>query len=144
MASDSPMYLGMHTQGVFTYSLVYCSVCEMMLNGMDQYNDHVLRKKHKHNLKLRDGDGRPRDRRDKGLVIPRGTAIIIEQGVILRDATEQYMHRLYSNALLRSRLGCMRYLIRSQGEASSSAVTVEPPYPRRRHGGASQPQSQSW
>ena len=103
MASGSPLYLGMHTHGVFTYSPMYCPACEMWLNGMGQYNDHVLRKKHRNNLNKRVGHEQ-RDRRDKGLVIPRGTAIIIEQGAILSDATEQYMQRLYANALLRSRL----------------------------------------
>ena len=103
MASGPPMYLGMHTHGVFTYSPMYCPACEMWLNGMDEYNDHVLRKKHRNNLNKRVGHEQ-RDRRDKGLVIPRGTAIIIEQDAILRDATMQYLHRLYSNALLRARM----------------------------------------
>ena len=75
----------------------------MSYNGMGQYNDHARSKKHRHNLNKRIGHEQ-RDRRDKGLVIPRGTAIIIEQGAILSDATEQYMQRLYANALLRSRL----------------------------------------
>ena len=84
-------------------SAVYCPACDMWLNGMGQYNDHVLRKKHRNNLNKRVGHEQ-RDRRDKGLVIPRGTAVLIEQGAILSDATEQYMQRLYANALLRSRL----------------------------------------
>ena len=69
----------------------YCPVCEMLLNGMNQYG----------------ANGKPRvlkphGREDKGIVIPRGTAIIIEQGALLRDATMQYLCRLYSNALLRA------------------------------------------
>ena len=68
-------------------SAVYCPACDMWLNGMGQYNDHVLRKKHRQNLNKRVGHEQ-RDRRDKGFVIPRGTAIIIEQGAILSDATE--------------------------------------------------------
>ena len=135
---------------------MYCPACDMWLNGMGQYNDHVLRKKHRNNLNKRVGHEQW-VRRDKGLVIPRGTAIIIEQGAILSDATElghvgsasadasqlggcsamasgppmylgmhthgvftyspmycpaceisPVMHRLYSNALLRSRLGCSK------------------------------------
>jgi hypothetical protein len=66
---------------------VYCPACDMWLNGMGQYNDHVLRTKHRNRLNKRIGH-KQRDRRDKGLVIPRGTAIIIEQGAILSDATE--------------------------------------------------------
>ena len=97
MASGSPMYLRMHTHGVFTYSPVYCPACEMSYNGMGQYNDHARSKKHRHNLNKRIGHER-RDRRDKKLVIPRGTALIIEQGAILRDAAEQYTLRLYSRA----------------------------------------------
>ena len=68
-------------------SAVYCPACDMWLNGMDEYNDHVLRKKHRNNLNKRVGHEQGGGR-DKGLVIPRGTAIIIEQGAILSDATE--------------------------------------------------------
>ena len=68
-------------------SPVYCPACDVWLNGKGQYNDHRLRKKHRNNLNKRVGHEQ-RDRRDKGLVIPRGTAVIIEQGAILSDATE--------------------------------------------------------
>jgi len=64
---------------------------------MGQYNDHARSRKHRHNLNKRIGHEQ-RDRRDKGLAIPRGTALIIEQGSILRDAAEQYTLRLYSRA----------------------------------------------
>ena len=40
----------------------------------------------------------------KGFIIPRGTALLIEQCTILTDATDQYMLNLYMKAGFRSRL----------------------------------------
>ena len=40
----------------------------------------------------------------KGFIIPRGTALLIEQCAILKDATDQYMLNLYMKAGFRSRL----------------------------------------
>ena len=41
---------------------------------------------------------------NKGFIIPRGTALLIEQCAILKDATNQYMLNLYMKAGFRSRL----------------------------------------
>ena len=77
----------------------------MWLNGPTQYEDHLIGKKHKLNSKPR------RRRKDnsstqcgKGVVIPTGTALIIEQSALWSDAVSRYVLDLYCRASLRARL----------------------------------------
>ena len=80
---------------------LYCEVCEMWLNGETQWVDHLGGKKHRKNT-------RPEDRRrtldEMEIVIPKGTALIIEQTAMLKDAVEVFMLSLYRRCVLRCRL----------------------------------------
>ncbi len=87
---------------------VYCDKCEMWLNGPTQWEDHQIGKKHKKHC--RSGPARSatrprRARRDRGIVIlSKGTALLIEQEALLKDALSTYMLSLYGQAAFRSRL----------------------------------------
>ena len=83
----------------------YCATCETWLNGDDHWLDHSIGRKHKRHLKREHGKHSVGSKRkSEGLVIPKGTAIIIEQTAIYNDAVSRYVLSLYDRALLRSRL----------------------------------------
>ena len=75
----------------------------MWLNGNLQWLEHEIGKKHKKNKKkrVREPDPEPKS---KGLVIPEGMTIIIEQTAIHNDAFQRYMTGLYNHGVLRARL----------------------------------------
>ena len=82
--------------------VVYCESCQMWLNGPEQWQDHLISKKHKkHKKKLFQPEPEPDS---KKIVIPTGTVIIIEQTAIYNDAVRMYMLSLHERAQLRSRL----------------------------------------
>ena len=78
---------------------VYCSSCDMWLPGNDQWEDHKIGKKHK----KKTGKGKSTSSRNK-LVIPAGTALILEQEALEADAVMQYTLSLYRRAALRANL----------------------------------------
>ena len=84
---------------------IYCEQCEMWLNGSPQWEDHKIGHKHKKNTRKpgQERKGNTGEER-KGIVIPEGTALIIEQTAIYNDAMEVYILSLLRRSLLRSRL----------------------------------------
>ena len=88
-----------------TSDTIYCEHCEMWLNGSTQWEDHKIGNKHKKNT-CKPGQERKGNTGEerKGIVIPEGTALIIEQTAIYNDAMEVYILSLLRRSLLRSRL----------------------------------------
>ena len=91
---------------------IYCEQCEMWLNGSPQWGDHKIGHKHKKNTpKHKKNTHKPGQERKgntgeerTGIVIPEGTALIIEQMAIWNDAIQAYILSLLRRSLLRSRL----------------------------------------
>ena len=88
----------------------YCEECAMWILST-QWDFHSAGRKHKKNdptqkiTQLEDPKNQKKTRQKrKGIVIPKNTALIIEQTAIHKDALEVFMLSLYSRALLRSRL----------------------------------------
>ena len=81
----------------FDNQAIHCNVCNMWLNGPSQWEDHKIGKKHKKNLKPKP------EKRSAKVIVPTGTAIIIEQTAIYYDAVQRYTLTLYKRRLLRSR-----------------------------------------
>ena len=73
---------------------VYCDYCKMWLNGHAEWEDHKIGKKHKNNVNRRTGNEK-KGAKDKGIVIPEGTAKMIEQSALLDDAVRTYVRSLY-------------------------------------------------
>ena len=76
-----------------------------------QWDFHSVGKNHKKTdptqkmTQLEDPKNQKKTRQKrKGIVIPKNTALIIEQTAIHKDALEGFMLSLYSRTLLRSRL----------------------------------------
>ena len=84
---------------------IYCEQCEMWLNGSPQWGDHKIGHKHKKNTRKpgQERKGNTGEERT-GIVIPEGTALIIEQTAMYNDAVEAYILSLLRCNLLRSRL----------------------------------------
>ena len=88
---------------------IHCEICDIVLNGATQWEEHKIGKKHTDNKKCQD-TGLPKkrkaDKKDKGVVIPLGTMYIIKQTAIYEDAkaTAHYVLALYQRAQLRARL----------------------------------------
>jgi len=82
----------------------WCCSCEMWLNGRIQYEDHCIGKKHRKNAKRIANPSTVIEKRDKGVVVPRVTAIIIEQSAIFKDFTDNFLLPLYAKAAFRARL----------------------------------------
>ena len=76
----------------------YCEDCEMWLNGPAQMADHIIGKRHKRN---KNGKKKVPSRSCKGIVIPKGTALLIEQNALWEDAVTDYMRQLYTRVLSR-------------------------------------------
>ena len=89
---------------------IWCKHCEMWLNGLDQWEGHLIGKKHRKNLKRCGSkkeskrDAQRRVERNKGIVIPETTCFLLRQAALLADATQLYMLSLYANAAFRARL----------------------------------------
>jgi hypothetical protein len=81
---------------------VYCYYCEMWLNGPTQEEDHLIGKKHKKSLKRKMHGSQASA--SKGIEIPAGTALLLEQEALWNDAVQHYMLSLYTRHLLRSNL----------------------------------------
>ena len=82
----------------------WCCPCNMWLNCRIQYEDHRIGKKHRNNAKRIVNPSADFENRDKGVVVPRGKAIIIEQSAIFKDFADNYMFSLYAKAAFRARL----------------------------------------
>ena len=77
---------------------VKCKVCEgICLNGGTAWEDHKIGKLHRKNLKPKP------EKRSAKVIVPTGTAIIIEQTAIYYDAVQRYTLTLYKRRLLRSK-----------------------------------------
>ena len=75
-----------------------CYVCRITYRR-DEYKQHCESRKHQKHLR--------RNRTgilEKGVVIPPGTALIIEQTALWQDAAQQYLLTLYARAALKARL----------------------------------------
>ena len=83
----------------------YCDTCGAVLNGATQFEDHILGKKHTQNSKKHKTNSKEKKRaKDKGIVIPKGTALLIEQSALVDDAVASYIRNLSLRSLLRSKL----------------------------------------
>ena len=67
------------------------------VNGLRQLADHLRGKKHRTTRKRR-------KRKQANLVIPKGTALLIEQGALWADAVIQYTSGLVMRAAIRAKL----------------------------------------
>ena len=77
----------------------FCEVCRQTMQ-LDQQQEHLDGKKHKRaaqRTKFERGA-------DKGIVVPSGMQIIIEQNALYNDAVATYVLSLYKRGALRSRL----------------------------------------
>ena len=85
---------------------IYCDKCAKLLNGATQFEDHRIGKKHKKNgiARKRKGFEEKKRAKDKGIVIHKGTAVLIEQSALLDDAVGSYIRNLSLRAMLRSKL----------------------------------------
>ena len=72
----------------------YCEVCGLTMH-QDDYYGHLRGNRHKKHFKWR---------QDKGIEIPSGTALLIEQDALYNDAISQYVYSLYKRTAVRSRL----------------------------------------
>ena len=72
----------------------YCEECDLTMHEEDYYG-HLRGSRHKKHYKWR---------HDKGIEIPSGTALLIEQDALYNDAVSQYVYSLYKRAAVRSRL----------------------------------------
>ena len=84
----------------------HCDKCDRWLNGLAAFEDHTIGKKHRKNSRAQNMTGFEEEKRakDKGIVIPKGTAVLIEQSALLDDAVGSYIRNLSLRAMLRSKL----------------------------------------
>ena len=91
----------------------WCEICEMWLNGETQVDDHRIGKKHRRNTNKSGvewtNSGKQKVEhwginRRKGVVVPRGTCLVLEQVALLKDATDKYMLSLYAKSAFRAKL----------------------------------------
>ena len=87
---------------------LYCEECGMWTNGPTQWEEHRIGKKHKKNTR-RQGRRKTVEElywvvEEMEIVIPKGTALIIEQTAMFKDAVEVFMLSLYRRCALRCRL----------------------------------------
>ena len=80
-----------------------CATCNVALNGSDQEEAHYISRKHRKRKKKVEGQSQSKPA-NKGIDIPTGTALILEQTAIWNDAVQRYMSSLYARAALKSRL----------------------------------------
>ena len=90
---------------------VFCASCNQTVQNEQKYVDHVRGKSHIKNVRYglgwkerRNEIRNQRGLKGKGIVIPRGTAFLIEQEALHKDAVTSYVLSLYERAALRSRL----------------------------------------
>ena len=106
--SESPAPAAMAADSASVYCVadepIYCDKCEMLLNGATQFEDHKIGKKHKKNIRASTGFAEEKMAKDKAIVIPKGTALLIEQSALIDDAVASYMRNLSLRAMLRSKL----------------------------------------
>jgi hypothetical protein len=85
---------------------VGCYICGCWLADDLQAADHNIGKKHNKNVKrhMRGSHARESTHKSKGVEIPAGTALVLEQEALWNDAVQHYMLSLYTRHLLRSNL----------------------------------------
>ena len=76
-----------------------CSYCNMWLSCPQAFADHEIGKKHKNNIKRRE-----KQSSTGKIVIPAGTAMILEQQALEADAVMRYTFSLYRRAAIRANL----------------------------------------
>ena len=72
----------------------YCEVCDLTMHE-DDYYGHLRGNRHKKHSKWR---------QDKGIEIPSGTALLIEQDALYNDAISHYVYSVYKRTAIRCRL----------------------------------------
>jgi hypothetical protein len=82
-----------------------CKDCVMWLNGAVQMQEHKLGKKHKKYVRHGKTAQRPRG---KGILVPHGTVIMLEQNALLNDVDTVWLVRRSIYATIASRLACFR------------------------------------
>ena len=82
----------------------HCDTCDRWLNGLAAFEDHKIGEKHKKNSIASTGFKEKKRAKDKGIVIPKGTALLIEQSALVDDAVASYIRNLSLRALLRSKM----------------------------------------
>ena len=78
----------------------FCEVCRQTMQ-LDQLPEHLIGKGHNIRKFKRGADKRGAY---KGIVVPSGTQIIIEQNALWNDAVATYVLSLYKRGAVRSRL----------------------------------------
>ena len=99
LASSPPSHLSNYCESCADNLHIFCNVCHIGLNGLIQWKEHKIGRKHRLNLKKRKKpEPKPK------VIFPDGTVIILEQTAIYYDAVQRYTSTLYERGLLRSRL----------------------------------------
>ena len=88
----------------------WCPDCWMWINGLNQWEDHLIGRKHRKILnkcvskKKKKGDAQRRVEPKKGITIPENTCFLLQQAALISDATQLYMLSLYRKSAFRARL----------------------------------------
>ena len=86
---------------------IFCDLCDMWVNGVGQWKEHKMGKKHKKHLKrlrLERKAGTSSDKSLKGIEIPKSTVVLIEQAQLLDDAVGVFLLDMYRRSAIRARL----------------------------------------
>jgi hypothetical protein len=83
----------------------WCKDCSMWLNGAVQMQEHSIGKKHKKNVRNVKADQCPRG---KGILVPNGTVILLEQLALLYDIDLVWRVRRSLYATIASKLASYR------------------------------------
>jgi hypothetical protein len=83
----------------------WCKDCEMWLNGAVQMQEHKIGKKHKKHVRNGKIAQRPRG---KGILVPHGTVILLEQLALLKDVDSVWLVRRSLYATMASTLASSR------------------------------------
>ena len=106
--SESPAPAAMAADSASVYCVadepIHCDKCEMLLDGATQFEDHKIGKKHKKNIRASAGFAEEKMAKDKGIVRPKGTALLIEQSALVDDAVASYIRSLSLRGMLRSKV----------------------------------------
>ena len=81
---------------------LWCNVCNIGQNGFGQLADHLRQKRHRHTR--RGVRTKSTSAHKLPIVIPEGTAVLIEQTALLADAVQHYIMELFRRAAIRAKL----------------------------------------
>lgn len=82
---------------------IYCTQCEMFVNQQAQWEEHLNGRKHRKKFN-RQSKGAAAGNKNKGIDVPSGTVLLLEQTALWQDAVTHYLSTLFARAALKSRL----------------------------------------